>query len=249
MFRHRAWMSTAAYWTGLAALVSLLWRDVGEGPWQGTWRGIWLPMIVTYLSASVTISVGYHRLFCHGAFAANAFWHRLFAVTGVLFLYSSPLQWAVTHATHHRHSDTELDPHPKPRDALIFKGYRDVPLDTWAAKRLLRCSGQFHLWVDRYYLLIYAALVAGLWLLSPSYVINVYGPVLGMAHFVGGMHNLISHSNGHPRDLAWMEFVLPASGEWLHGHHHRHPGRWCFASRWWHWDLGAWVVKTIGKTP
>lgn len=238
MFRHRAWMSTAAYWTGLVALVSM---PVRNEQWV-----IWVPaMVVTYLSASITISVGYHRLFCHGAFKTNQFWHRLFAVTGTLFMYSSPLQWAVTHATHHRCSDTPLDPHPLPRDALIFKGYRDVPLDTWQVRRLIRRSGQFHVFVDHYYLLIFAGLMAGLLIASPGYVINAYLPVLGVAHFVGGLHNLISHANGHPRDLPLMEYILPASGEWLHGRHHDKAGLWDFRTRWWHFDLGALVVKAI----
>lgn len=238
MFRHRAWMSTAAYWTGLIALACLGFRDMD-------WA-IWAPaMVLTYLVASITISVGYHRLFCHGAFKVSRFWHVLFAIPGTLFMYSSPLQWAVTHATHHRFSDTERDPHPRPRDALIFKGYRDVPLDTWQLRRLIRRSGAWHMWVDRWYLLIYAALVAVLWLVSPAYVLNAYLPVLGVAHFVGGLHNLIAHAHGHPRDLPWMEYVLPASGEWLHGRHHEKPGLWDFRTQWWHVDLGALVIKVI----
>lgn len=240
MFRHRAWMSTATYWLGLLALVSLPFRT---DQWVQ-----WLPeMVLTYLLASITISVGYHRLFCHGAFKSSKFWHFLFAVTGTLFMYSSPLQWAVTHATHHRYSDTDRDPHPKPRDALIFKGYRDVPLDTWQLRRLVRRSGAFHVWVDQWYLLIYGALVAVLWLISTEYVLYAYLPVLGVAHFVGGLHNLISHAQGHPRDLPFMEYILPASGEWLHGRHHDKAGLWDFRTRWWHFDLGAWVVMAIRR--
>ena len=238
MFRHRAWMSTAAYWTGLVALAYFALRDMD---WVR-----WVPaMLLTYLVASITISVGYHRLFCHGSFKVSRFWHVLFAITGTLFMYSSPLQWSVTHATHHRFSDTDRDPHPKPRDALIFKGYRDVPLDTWQLRRLVRRSGVFHMWVDQWYVLIYGALVAVLCLVSPAYVLNAYLPALGLAHFVGGLHNLISHAHGHPRDLPWMEYILPASGEWLHGRHHDKAGLWDFRTQWWHVDLGALVIRAI----
>lgn len=238
MFRHRAWMSTAAYWTGLVALAYFALRDMD---WVR-----WVPaMLLTYLVASITISVGYHRLFCHGSFKVSRFWHVLFAITGTLFMYSSPLQWSVTHATHHRFSDTDRDPHPKPRDALIFKGYRDVPLDTWQLRRLVRRSGVFHMWVDQWYVLIYGALVAVLCLVSPAYVLNAYLSALGLAHFVGGLHNLISHAHGHPRDLPWMEYILPASGEWLHGRHHDKAGLWDFRSQWWHVDLGALVIRAI----
>lgn len=240
IFRHKAWMSTAAYWLGLVAIINLI---VTIPNW---W--IWLPYIIlTYFSASITISVGYHRLFCHNSFKTNKLWHYLFATTGVLFMYSSPLQWAVTHSTHHRQSDTDLDPHPYPKDALIFKGYRNVPLDTWQLRRLVRRSGRFHLFLDSFYLPVYFLLVSGLLLVSPAYVLYAYLPTLGIAHFVGGLHNLISHANKSPRDLAFMEYILPASGEWLHGRHHQKAGLWDFRTKWWHFDLGALFIKAIRK--
>ena len=240
MFRHRAWMSTASYWLGLLGLVSL--------PLRTEDLLFWAPfIIVTYFVASITISVGYHRLFCHGAFQTSKFWHYLFGITGVLFMYSSPLQWAVTHSTHHKKSDTDLDPHPLPKDALLFKGYRDVPLDTWQVRRLIKRSGEFHAFLDKYYVAIFFALLLIMCAVSIDYVIYAYIPVLGLAHFVGGMHNLISHSNKSPRNLAFMEFVLPASGEWLHGYHHKHWKAWNFASKPYEFDLGSWVIRMIKK--
>ena len=240
MFRHSGWMSTAAYWLGLVALFSLPFR---ADDWVS-----WIPfIIVTYFSASLTLSVGYHRLFCHNAFTTNKFWHYLFAITGTLFMYSSPLQWAVTHSTHHRKTDTELDPHPHPKYALLFKGYRSVPLDTWQIRRLIKRSGLFHMFVDKYYLLIYGTLLALISAISFDFVLYAYIPVLGLAHFVGGVHNLLSHSNKKPRDLAFMEFLFPASGEWLHGYHHSHWRAWNFAYKPHHFDMGSWVIRAIRK--
>lgn len=236
--RHSAWMSTAGYYLGLAAIVTLPVRA------EGVLAQSLFAVGAIYLAGSLTISVGYHRLFCHGAFGTSAFWHRAFALLGVAFLYGSPLQWAVTHATHHRRSDTEGDPHPRGWRALAFKGYRAVPLDRWRARRLLR-QDAMHGVVDRHYVEFYVAGLAVLMAVSPSLLLNAYLPALGMAHLVGGLHNLLSHHAGGPRNLPLMEFLLPASGEWLHGSHHDRPGRASFRSRWWHLDLGAAFIHLI----
>lgn len=237
MFRHSAWMSNVAYYIGMGVLVytclyspSYLWA-----------------VFSLYLVASITISVGYHRLFCHGAFETSSFWHTFFALAGVLFMYSSPLQWAVTHATHHRHSDTDLDPHEKPLQliSLFRKGYRNVPLRTILARRLLR--ERLHLLVDRYYVVVWFLLAGAILAISPSFFLFAYLPALGLGHLVGAFHNTLSHIGNKANDWWFMEFILPAAGEWHHGYHHKHWRAWNFASKPYHFDMGAWVVRAIRK--
>lgn len=228
-------MSTVAYYAGLCSIVGLFFTN----------QYSYLPIIaLLYVIGSITISVGYHRLFCHAAFKTSEFFHYAFAVTGILFLYSSPLQWAVTHATHHKTSDTDLDPHPTKFSAMFRKGYRDVPLDALKARRLIR-QNSFHVIIDTYYMLMFTVLISTLALISVDFVLFAYLPALGLAHLVGALHNTFSHWNKKPRDLAFMEYIVPASGEWLHGYHHDHPRHASFRSKWWHFDLGAVVVKLI----
>jgi stearoyl-CoA desaturase (delta-9 desaturase) len=237
MFRHSAWMSNVAYYIGMVVFVytclyspSYLWA-----------------VFSLYLVASITISVGYHRLFCHGAFETSSFWHTFFALAGVLFMYSSPLQWAVTHATHHRHSDTDLDPHEKPLQliSLFRKGYRNVPLRTILARRLLR--ERLHLLVDRYYVVVWFLLAGAILAISPTFFLFAYLPALGLGHLVGAFHNTLSHIGNKANDWWFMEFILPAAGEWHHGYHHKHWRAWNFASKPYHFDMGAWVVRAIRK--
>jgi stearoyl-CoA desaturase (delta-9 desaturase) len=237
MFRHQAFYSTIAYYIGMLSLVYLCFIS-------GTALAYLPYIVILYLIGSITISVGYHRLFCHAAFETPKIVHWFFALSGVLFQYSSPLQWAVTHATHHKESDTDKDPHPTKMRAMLFKGYRDVPLDTLKARRLVR-QQKLHSFIDKYYMAIYAVLLSILIIISTNFVLYIYLPTLGLAHFVGALHNTFSHWNNKPRDLAFMEYVLPASGEWLHGFHHSYPRKASFRSKWWHFDLGAAVVKLI----
>lgn len=242
MFRHRSWMSTAAYWLGILALLSLPFR--GENLATAT-----ACIAFLYLVGSITISVGYHRLFCHNSFKTCEWVRHAFAFSGVLFMYSSPLQWAVTHATHHKRSDTPLDPHPRPlsAQAMLLKGYRDVPLNTWKARGMLRC-GPMHAVVDRYYVAIWMVMATLMLAVSPWFFLDAYLPALGLAHFVGALHNTFSHYNGAPRNLWLLEYLIPSSGEWLHKTHHNHPGRASFRTRWWHLDMGAVFIQLIKTT-
>lgn len=236
MWEHKSIYSTIAYYAGLAALISLFI--------SGSFL-VYLPyIIILYFLGSITISVGYHRLFCHSAFKTSKLFHKLFAFFGVLFQFSSPLQWAVIHASHHKYSDTNNDPHyPKPW-SLFLRKYRTVPLNAFKIKRLLR-NGHYHFIIYKYYQLIYLCILLALLAISPSFILCVYLPVLGLLHLVGSIHTTFSHWNDNPRDLAFMEFLLPASGEWLHGHHHDYPRNASFRSKWWHFDLGAIVIKLI----
>lgn len=234
--RHRPWMSTAAYIGGLAALVNLVVTPSAHP---------WIPWILVLMTTgAITISVGYHRLFCHASFPTHKFWHWLFATTGVLYLLSSPLQWTVTHATHHRWSDTDRDPHPEPLRAMFTKSYRKVPLDLWKAKRLIR-QNRWHLFVDKHYANIWLVLVSLAAAISWEFVLYAYFPALGIAHFIGSLHNTLSHVGGKPRDWWFLEFILPAGGEWLHARHHKYERLPDYRYRWYHFDLGALFIKLI----
>lgn len=239
--RHQYWMSSVAYATNLALLVSLPSHADALS---------WLPaMLLCYLVGSLTISVGFHRLFCHQAFKASAGWHWFFAIFGVLAMYGSPLQWAVTHSAHHKYSDTDRDPHPTPWTwkALLTKSYRPVPLDIYRARRLLRQHPLLHRFVDGAYVEIYLVLMGVLLWTAPDFVALALLPGLGLVQFIGSLHNTISHKDGRARDLWWMEYLLPAAGEWLHGLHHRKPRLSDFRTRWYHLDTGALLVRLIRK--
>jgi len=235
MFRHKAWMANVAYYVGMAAFVAAVFLEPSMLAYS----------FILYLMAGVTLSVGYHRLFCHGAFETSRFWHYAFSTFGILFMYSSPLQWVVTHATHHVHTDTDKDPHEGAMKlASIFrKGYRNVPLKTILSRRLLR--DPMHLFVDKYYALLWVLMAAAIFLVSPEVFLYCYLPAVGTAHLVAAFHQTFSHIGGKPNDLWFLEYIFPSSGEWLHGYHHKHWRSWKFSTRWYHIDMGSLVVRAI----
>jgi stearoyl-CoA desaturase (delta-9 desaturase) len=89
---------------GVIAAIALLWdraidlTDVGI-------------MVAMYLVTAGGITVGFHRLLTHRAFATYPWLERVFAVMGSMAVQGSVLDWVADHRKHHAHTDREGDPH------------------------------------------------------------------------------------------------------------------------------------------
>jgi stearoyl-CoA desaturase (delta-9 desaturase) len=68
-------------------------------------------LAVMYLLTAVGITVGFHRLLTHRAFASYPWVERTFAVLGSLSVQGSVMDWVADHRKHHAHTDREGDPH------------------------------------------------------------------------------------------------------------------------------------------
>src|ERR1700733_11826564 len=77
--------------------------------------------MVIYVWHVLGVTVGYHRLLAHRSFKCPKLVEYFFVIGGYLAFESSPIWWATLHRTHHRYTDTELDPH-SPRFGN-YKGY------------------------------------------------------------------------------------------------------------------------------
>lgn len=65
-----------------------------------------------FLFNGLGIAVGAHRYFSHYSFKTTKFWHYVLGYFSCLGAQGSPLFWAALHrGKHHRHADTEKDPH------------------------------------------------------------------------------------------------------------------------------------------
>src|SRR6478672_10817932 len=68
-------------------------------------------LIVGYLLTGIGITVGYHRLFTHRAFATKQWVRYTFAILGSMAVEGPVLAWVADHRKHHQFSDQEGDPH------------------------------------------------------------------------------------------------------------------------------------------
>ena len=239
MGKQPLWMISVGHLVGLASIVLGL-SLVASGAASAWWLLLWPPF---HLLGSLMLSVGLHRYFSHGAFRTTRAWHNFMALYSVLLLNGSPHGWAAAHNTHHVHSDTDRDPHIAGWTYLVWKRYRDVPMVSRGVRRL--AGDRMLAFVHRNGLWLWMAFTATMLIVSPELYLFAYLMPLGSVHLIGAMHQVTSHRNGAPRDIWWMELVLPACGEWLHRTHHDHASWPDFRTKWWHLDLGAAFIRFI----
>jgi stearoyl-CoA desaturase (Delta-9 desaturase) len=89
---------------GVLAAVILLWNRWVDGIDLGI-------LLAMYLISGLGVTVGFHRLLTHRAFATSPRLERAFAVMGSLSVQGSVLDWVADHRKHHAHTDAEGDPH------------------------------------------------------------------------------------------------------------------------------------------
>src|SRR4051794_4611713 len=66
---------------------------------------------VLYFIRMFGITGGYHRYFSHRTFKTSRVFQFVLAWLGCSALQKGPLWWSAHHRQHHKHSDTEEDPH------------------------------------------------------------------------------------------------------------------------------------------
>ena len=102
-------------WSNIAFFVmTTLFAAVGT-PIYFVHSGISISEVLLFvfyiLATSLSITMGYHRLFAHSTFKANAFVRFLVLFFGAAAFQQSALKWASQHRDHHRYVDTEQDPY------------------------------------------------------------------------------------------------------------------------------------------
>jgi stearoyl-CoA desaturase (Delta-9 desaturase) len=252
---------------GVIAAIVLLWNravnltDIGI-------------LVVSYLVTAVGVTVGFHRLLTHRAFATYAWLERTFAVMGSLSVQGSVMDWVADHRKHHAHTDAEGDPHSP------HVGHGSGVAGLWHAHTgwLLETQGQADwrkyardLYDDRamraigrrFPLLVFLSLalptLAG-WLLQGRTASGalqgfVWGGLVRifLVHHVTWSVNSVCHFFGRRRfeiddrstNVAWLSLV--SLGESWHHNHHAFPRSAVHGLRRWELDPSAWIIAALER--
>jgi stearoyl-CoA desaturase (Delta-9 desaturase) len=89
---------------GFLVAVGLLWNSLVG------WADIGL-LVGMYLAAGIGITVGFHRLLTHHAFATQPLIAYVLAGLGSMALQGSVIDWVADHRKHHAYADRDGDPH------------------------------------------------------------------------------------------------------------------------------------------
>jgi stearoyl-CoA desaturase (delta-9 desaturase) len=211
----------------------------------------------------------YHRYFSHKTFKTNRFFQFLFGFLGATAGQRGPLWWASHHRQHHRHTDTEQDPHSPLHQGFLWShiqwfltqknfhtDYNNIPdLEKFTELK----------WLDKFEDL--APILLGVSCYCIGSFLGSYKPDLqtnGLQLLTWGfivptvlvMHvtfciNSIAHSFGKKRyktkDESRNNFILAilTLGEGWHNNHHHFPGSVRQGFYWWEIDITYYLLKVL----
>jgi fatty-acid desaturase len=254
----------AAIWLGFLHLGAL------AAPFCFTWNGLFLAIGLSWVTGSLGICLGFHRMLTHASFTTYRPLRGLFALMGTLAGEGPPIMWVSAHRKHHRFSDQEHDPH-SPRDggwwshmlwmlphygsqhwAQLYRNYApDLLKDPF-----IRLLDRTFLW---WHLLLGTILFSLGWGLQDLrtgisfvvygmfvrlvYVLHVTWAVNSASH-IWGYRNYETRDNS--RNLWWVGLL--AYGEGWHNNHHAFQRVAQHGHRWWELDVTYWTVALLERT-
>jgi stearoyl-CoA desaturase (delta-9 desaturase) len=208
------------------------------------------------LTGSFAVAVGLHRYFAHRSFRTSRPFQLVMGLLSSCF-FGDPVAFAGKHRLHHRHADTEGDPHSPRQGAwhcwvghLLDDGHYPEAAILAAAPDLTAYPELR--WLHRYYL-VPGLLLAGALLLAGGYsMLATYAAVWCLHVFQGpALVNYFCHRGRNRRfdtpDASSNNWLLGALlfGEGWHNNHHRFPGAAHAGLRWYEVDGAFYMLKVL----
>jgi fatty-acid desaturase len=228
-----------------------------------TWKALLVAGILWWVTGSLGIGMGYHRLLTHRGYKTPKWVEYVMTVCATLTLEGGPIFWVATHRIHHQFSDKQGDPH-SPVDGKwwshmgwILVG-KSMHHDTTTLARYVPdlAKDKFHIWITKYHyvpMIILAAIlfaVGGLpFLLWGIFVRTTLG--LHFTWLVNSATHLWGSRRFKTSDNSTNNLVvaLLTWGEGWHNNHHAHPVSARHGLKWYEIDVnwyGIWTLKKLG---
>ncbi len=257
-------------WPNTTFLVSTLVAAVTVVPWYLWTHGIDLFQILLfvfyYFATGMSITLGYHRLYSHRAFKANAFveWWTVFFGAGAFE--GSVIAWSADHRRHHKFVDQDEDPYDINKGFfhahcgwLLFSSKEPVVLDNvgdMKKSRLLMFQHRYY--VPLCFLIGFGSptLIGWLWggaeaALASFLIAGLLRAVL-VQHFTFFINSFCHMIGSRPydtgttaRDSAIM--ALFTYGEGYHNYHHKFQYDYRNAIKPWGYDPTKWAIWALEK--
>lgn len=212
---------------------------------------------VFYAIRVFALTAGFHRYFAHRGYKTSRWFQFVIAWAGTSALQRGPIWWAGHHRTHHRHSDTDLDPHSPITKSVwwshmgwvVSTDYADK--DVWAEMRDWKKYPELA-WLERHDILpgvllaVFCYLVGGwsglVWgfLVSTALVYQVTFMVNSVCHLFGRRRFATKDESRNNWLVALLTF-----GEGWHNNHHHYPSAARQGFRWWELDISYLTLKVL----
>ncbi|MEX1016702.1 MAG: fatty acid desaturase [Phycisphaeraceae bacterium] len=235
-----------------------------------SWSALVVAAVLYWVTGGLGVTLCYHRLLTHRSFKTPKWFEYLLTCFGCLAWQGGPVTWVGTHRLHHKHSDTDDDPHT-PRHGFnwahmfwtMLKEPEGQPAAD-AAKDLLRDPG--HRFLNRFFwlppivlgLLLFAggslaAHYMGLNTSGLSWLLWGLGARTVVVYHATWFVNSATHTWGyrsHETDddstnLWWV--ALLSFGEGWHNNHHAQQRSAAHGMKWYEFDITYLTIRLLAK--
>lgn len=218
---------------------------------DGTWtKALFIYLIFTLVK--MTANLAYHRWLAHNYIEPGSLGKFILLYCIVAGALVRPIIYIIIHRLHHRHSDTDLDPHPPSLGFwnLLIGNFNEVKArvsikDVSSKKEIIFVNKHF-------YKLYFANLI--LWALIDIHLVFLSFLFLNIRQLVSvTLFNYLGHGGhkqGGPKNLFVIySFLLEWFGEQLHKNHHDDPSNPNFGrTSLLNFDITYHILKLLVKT-
>ena len=224
-----------------------------------SWPAFFAALVLYWVSLSLGIGMGYHRLLTHRSYKPPKGIEYLLATCGTLALQGGPMFWVAAHRVHHQFSDKDGDPHT-PRDGkwwshigwMLVGDATHCNIDECARYAPDICKDRFLVWLSKYNyvpLVVLSILLLALGGL-PFLLWGIFFRVTMGLHATW-MVNSLTHCWGRRRFATrdgsrnnWFVALL-SFGEGWHNNHHAYPTSARHGLAWYELDMSWLAIRFL----
>ncbi|MGH9670490.1 MAG: acyl-CoA desaturase [Terriglobales bacterium] len=224
-----------------------------------SWKALALLIFLNWVSGSLGIGMGYHRLLTHRGYKTPKVIEYFLTTCATLALEGGPIFWVAIHRIHHARSDKEGDPH-SPRDGGWWShmgwilGGQSRHHDTQVLARFVPdlAADRYHRFISRFHYVPMILLAAVLYALGglPFVLWGIFLRVTVGLHSTW-LVNSATHMWGRRRFATtdtsrnnWWVALL-SFGEGWHNNHHAHPTAARHGLAWYEVDMNWYGIRTL----
>jgi fatty-acid desaturase len=224
-----------------------------------TWQALILTIALWWISGSLGLGMGYHRLLTHRGYKTPKWVEYVLTTCGTLALEGGPIAWVATHRIHHQNADKEGDPH-SPRDGGLWahigwivtgKAMHNRSVELLPFVPELR-KDRFHLWISKWHWVPLTVLAVALFAIG-GWPFLLWGIFLRTAVNLHAtwLVNSATHMWGSQRfstgDASTNNFwvALLTFGEGWHNNHHAAPQSARHGLAWYEFDLNWYGICAL----
>ena len=163
-----------------------------------------------------------HKWASHKAWNPPRWVQYVLSFAGVVFLLGTPITWSAWHRTHHKHSDTDKDPHSPDHKGWLYCTFKHRYHEANFKLATDKMRDKYFIWLTKneLYIVVLSHIVLFSVLGTMWYLTLIAVPTALAILFTNLFVNVISHLNGEVSNIPWAwPFVF--ADAWHKDHHYK----------------------------